>query len=269
MGGAFGGGAGPVGGRGPGGWGNAHSGAGFGMMVAIMTNDRGDSYWGDKYRPFVPIGTAPGQLAALADAIVRGASIAHAEIADLRALIEAVEAHPEAQLAEIREDGRPTIDDPTRLVIHGGQIRVANCPNTEIGVSLGISAGFSTGAFFGDASFGSVASFGNACFAGMAHFGGARFVNDVSFSGAVFAQSAFFFRAIFAGRVLFSRACFASDVFLDTVSFAKDALFQKTQFMGSASFVDAQFAGDAYFHETTFASTASFVGAKFYSRTFS
>lgn len=146
-------------------------------------------YWGDKHQPFVKIGTGQQELRTLADAVVHGASIAHAEIADLRALIEAVQSHSDVNLAPSKGDDKKADRDqhaPTSLAIHGGRVAPCDRSRLDIRVTLSASASFSPRASFRAASFSSGAYFGAASFAGGADFRKASYSGDVDFTPTSF-----------------------------------------------------------------------------------
>ena len=170
--------------------------------------DQADSYRGNEDQPLVKIGTNRAELEALAAEIVRGEPIVHAEIEDLGALIKAVQEHRPDRVAKIGPDGRPTIEDPTKLEIHGGIVRSCDCTELEIGITLVASTRFAGEAVFSEASFAGEADFSRANFEGHAFFSRASFARNADFSGANFEGHAFFSEASFARTADFSRASF-------------------------------------------------------------
>lgn len=192
-----------------------------------------ESYWGEKHRPYVPIGIDPTELADLADAIIRGASIAHAEIADLRKLIEAIQSHKGARLCKIGADGKPMLDDPTILILRGGVIKSCICSGLDIGVALYVITNFVNYAGFWNAKFTADANFGSARFATRAHFQKASFAACASFNNASFAADADFRGTTFATDALFKNAGFAADADFDDASFAAHANFASSRIEGT------------------------------------
>ena len=256
-------------------------------------------YWGDKHQPFVKIGTDEGELRALADAIVRGASIAHAEVADLQALIEAVQSHPNVSLRppkNVDAIGDPSELKPTALFIHGGRVDTCDCARLDIRVTLtasmrfGDEVGFGgaifgakarfTGATFGDqahfvrAIFGERARFERVTFGDDAHFSGATFGDWADFAGATFGEHAIFTSAIFgdmarfletsfAARARLAKAIFGNRANFDSTTFGERVRFSGASFGANSSFVGAIFSERSSFAGVTFGNRALFDGASF------
>ncbi|MEE8153663.1 MAG: pentapeptide repeat-containing protein [Phycisphaerales bacterium] len=222
-------------------------------------------YWGDEHQPFVKIGTDKQELRALADAVVRGASIAHAEIADLRALIEAVQSHPEVKLGPSKDDQKADRgqDAPTPLVIRGGRIEWCDCSELDIHVPLTTSANFSGLADFREASFSGDAYFGEANYSGDADFGEGSFLGLVYSAAASFSGDAYFGEASFSGNANFRKASFSGDAHFGEASFSGAAHFRGASFSGLAYFGDASFSGDADFGEASFPGPTYSGGASF------
>lgn len=219
------------------------------------------------------ISADPVELRELADAIVRGASIVNAEIEDLRRLIDAVQAHPNARLARIGVDGKPTIKDATMLEVRSGVVQVCDCESLGIGLSLRLTTRFAQDASFKQVSFAGVAGFDRASFAGHARFDYASFAGGAGFDRASFAGVARFDHASFAGYVRFSQASFGDTWFHGArftgsadfvlVKFRKTAWFGRAVFTESAQFDWASFADDARFDEAIFAESANFSATSF------
>ncbi|MCW5775522.1 MAG: pentapeptide repeat-containing protein [Phycisphaeraceae bacterium] len=159
------------------------------------------TWWGDAHRPFVEAWVAdndprhaavrPPTLTELADAIVRGASLAHAIVPDLRVLIEAVQKHSKATLPPPGDEQDDAAIERTRVAIVGGEIAAANLEGLDIRVTLEARCRFTGRASFGGAAFAGRASFGGAAFAGDASFGGAAFAGDARFDEARFTSTVF------------------------------------------------------------------------------
>ncbi|MCB9838420.1 MAG: potassium channel family protein [Phycisphaeraceae bacterium] len=249
-----------------------------------MADAANEPYWDDENRDpatgrFPPAWTNQQELQALADAIVRGASITHAEIPELRHLINAVQAHPDATLVRRDADGNmlnartgASIRDEssvTILSINGGEILSCKCGahdlggGLDIGCTLAIIARFKIEASFGSASFAGGASFAESSFAEAAWFDWANFAGGVSFEEASFAGGASFGSASFTGGAWFKQANFAGTVWFDRANFAVGGVFEGTSFACAVSFSSASFVGGAWFEEASFAGGASFDSASF------
>lgn len=233
------------------------------------------------------IGTDPAELSSWADRIVdNGETLKDLEIADLRLLIEAVQAHPRVKLAPIRERGVAVsyyeVKNTTELRIDGGRVvraefgvrSSAESKGLDIRVLLFAATTFAGGADFDrasfagwadftGASFAGRADFGGASFAGWAHFDRASFADWAAFGGASFASWAGFGEASFAGGVGFDGAHFADVAGFDWASFAGGAVFNWASFVGVAGFAGASFAGQARFGGASFAGRADFTLASF------
>lgn len=234
--------------------------------------DQGVSeYWGDKHKPFVPAWTNDAELAQLANAIVRGASVCHAIVPDLRKLIEAVQGHPVARLAEIGPDGEPTIDGPTEITLHGGEVLKCDCNKLTIGVDLTAAIRFTGDAEFCVAIFSGHADFGGAIFTGDAEFWDATFTGGANFWLAIFSGDAEFWGATFTGNADFEWATFSrgadfgeamrmtfsshnEDFWRSTVS--GDEPFRRSTFSGDARFASITLERRLLLHEATFEPTA-------------
>jgi hypothetical protein len=236
--------------------------------------DQGEKqYWGNKHKPFVPAWTNEDELAALADAIVRGASVCHAIVPNLRTLIEAVQAHPETCLADVGHDGNP-IDGATELRLHGGKVINCNCRAMTIAIRLIASvrfvgdADFGVAMFRGNISFKSttftgVANFAKVAFIGAASFESTTFTNAASFSKVTFSRSAYFWRVTFGGVADFSEATFTSTAYFRQATFAGAADFSKGTFSGTASFWQATFTKHVLFWQASFTCDTTFSKATF------
>lgn len=228
---------------------------------------------------FVKIDTDKKDLRALAGAIVRGASIAHAEIADLRALIEAVQEHPNVTLCPPKAKDTEAISDanevePTRLVIHAGCIDICDCSELDIRVRLTAATSFGDEATFREATFGERASFDGAIFGEKASFVGARFGERVSFENVGFGEQASFVGAIFCELANFRGASFGEQARVaseavyrertrfDATFFRQQAIFDSVTFGSWADFESATFCMQVSFKRATFGERASFRGAR-------
>lgn len=219
---------------------------------------------------------------ALADAVVRGASIAYCVIEDLKALVDAVQGHPKATLGRTDEnesghlsqlgvfdaDGAGTQNDPTAVVIHGCVIESCKMRPTaseriEIGCILEFQARFVTDAWYRDVNFAEYVSFSNARFAADAIFGHARFAAHTTFRGARFTADAWFEETHFGASTCFANTSFAHILSLNQAQFAGDAEFDKAQFAENAWFEATYFAAEALFSRVKFDSEARFEGARF------
>ena len=212
-----------------------------------------EPYWDDKNRDpatgrFPPAWDVddPATLTALADEIVtQGRKIEHMEVPDLRALIDAVQGHPDVLLARASWDdqgqctrlgvfnqhGEQVERSETSIVVLGGEVIECDCRGAvfselDIGCTLRAktrfagdagfdSASFGGGALFDSASFGGYAGFDSASFAGDAGFDSASFGGDARFGSASFGGIARFGSATFTGAALFVDAEFERDVELN------------------------------------------------------
>ncbi len=221
----------------------------------------------DKYQPFVKIGTDEGELRTLADAIVRGASIAHAEIANLRAVIEAVQSHPKVTVRPPK-DADPSSEankevKPTELVIYGGHVESCDCYNYDIRLTLDAKTLFGERANFYRAFFGDETSFSYSTFGGWASFDGATFGDRVSFTDAIFGSQASFGEAIFGDEARFDWADFGNEAIFTDATFGHEACFAWTTFGKQSNFDIANFGNHASFRIATLGDRTSFDGATF------
>jgi hypothetical protein len=226
------------------------------------------------------IGTDPDHLRQVAEAIVdREEAIEDMEVENLRALIDAVQAHPRARLASDRKEGEPArspkdCEQYTTLRIVRGAIRTEDC-DIPIRVNLLFDrAAFQGDAWFGGAAFQGGARFDRAAFQGDAWFDRAAFQGDARFGGAAFQGNAWFDRAAFQGDAWFDRAAFQGGARFggaafqggarfDGAAFQGDAWFDRAAFQGGARFDRAAFQGEAWFGGATFAARANFDSAVF------
>lgn len=254
-----------------------------------------DPHWDDPSIKRRRVGA--DEIPALADAVVRGASLTFCVIEDLRALVDAVQAHPDARLARAEEgddghlravgvfdrSGNKIADEPTSLAMWGCVIESCDLSYLDIGCTLKVAARFPASALFGDARFAAVVSFSNARFidgAGFgwsrfaanawfdgsrfgdgAEFGMARFAADVNFDGARFAAAARFGGSSFGATAWFAGARFAADAWFDGSRFA-DAWFGRVRFAAHASFFRSRFAADAGFGSARFEGRVCFQDAE-------
>lgn len=195
-----------------------------------MVDQGTHEYWGEKHQPFVPAWTNPDELRELADAVVRnGAKIEHKVVPDLRQLIEAVQQHADARLAEIGPDGKPTIEDPTKIEIYGGEIAACSCKQMTIHIALSARTRFVHTADFIHSSF--VVS---------PTFGRSHFIRQPNFVGMSFHSGAFFEHAIFVCPVLF-----------DSITFVKRVSFYSAKFHDAALFLNVTCTSGATFNNST------------------
>ncbi|MBO6739065.1 MAG: pentapeptide repeat-containing protein, partial [Phycisphaerales bacterium] len=210
-------------------------------------------------------------------------------IEDLRALIEAVQAHPDAVL---HRSGEPVKNDfisgegvfdqngkkigdgrgATRVALRGCLIATADLSGLDITCTLMCrsrfagfawfeNARFAGDAWFENARFAGDAWFENARFAGGAWFDDARFGGGAGFSGARFDGVAWFGDARFGGGAWFGGARFGGDAGFGGARFARGAGFGGARFGGGAWFGGARFRGDAGFGGTVFLTGAHFAEA--------
>ena len=234
-----------------------------------------DPAWDDPAIPRKRVGA--DEIPALADAVVRGASLTFCIIEDLRALIDAVQYHPRAHLARAEEDKdgflRPTGvfnaagnrvgGEPTQLTLRGCVIEKCDCSDLDIGCSLTVASRFVNDARFDWTRFAARAWFGDARFTVDAQFGRARFAADAWFAGARFAADVDFTNAHFAVDVMFNNTRFASNARFDYVRFGIDAYFVGIRFDSEVVFNHARFAGITSFRKAHFATDATFDYARF------
>ncbi|MEM1185795.1 MAG: pentapeptide repeat-containing protein, partial [Planctomycetota bacterium] len=171
-----------------------------------------DPEWDDPSIPRVRVD--PLEIPELASAIVRGASLSYAFIPDLRALVDTIQAHPNAQLAKASEpdaNGFIHTDDaspetPSGLTLRGCVVDACEFSDLDIGVTLSINARFAAVARFDRARFAADAWFDRARFDADAWFDEARFAAVAWFGGARFAAVAGFGDASVAGDARFENA---------------------------------------------------------------
>ncbi len=214
------------------------------------------------------IGTDPDELKRWADHVVAGKPIEHMEIADLRALIEAVQAHPGAKLAPERERGElqqteVNLATLTQLEIEGGVVLGSDYRALDLRITLHASTIFREGATFRGATLRGDAWFGDATFGGPAWFRGATLRGGAWFAGATFRDEAMFDSAIFEGETTFFGATFEGGASFAHATFRGGASFADATFRGKASFRDATFDGPAWLDRAIFKSEASFNRATF------
>jgi len=168
----------------------------------------------------------PGEIPALANAIVRGASLTHCIIPDLRALIDAVQAHPDAKLARAEEDadgflrrtgvfdrsGNEVEGDPTSVNLRGCVVESCDLSDLDSGVTLEARCRFAGDARFAGARFAEDALFVNLRVAQRARltFERVRFEKSVAFDEATIRGRVFFTNATLDERLTFHGADFGS-----------------------------------------------------------
>lgn len=222
------------------------------------------------------IGTDPEELKHWAAHVVAGNPIEHMEIADLRALIEAVQKHPGAKLAPA--DAMPGV--ATAIVIREGRVRVCDCGSLDIQAGLFVTTMFQGNTSFQSAFFGQAVSFLGSVFKGPVSFTAATFLADANFESVVFgerctfdfatfrAESSYvwarfgagvsFEQATFRGRFSFDLAGVLGWCFFDRSEFCGPSTFEAARFHSGASFDGVSFRSEAVFSEAVFASTTQF-----------
>lgn len=215
----------------------------------------------------------PHEHEALADAIVRGASLTFCIIEDLRGLIEAVQRHRQVRLAKtidgkktiVDADGLPAKGDggPTHLRLRGCSVERCDLQGFDIGVSLNALARFGDGSSFRLASFGDRARFDGASFGDGADFLGASFGDWAGFEGASFGDGAGFEGASFGNWARFEGASFGNAAWFGTASFGDWADFLGATFGDGADFVGGRFGDGAAFKRARFGDGARFCRASF------
>jgi len=252
------------------------------------------------------IGT-PEELVAVADAVVHqkpltatyldgneieivgknGNVAQHVIVEDLRALVEAVQSHPDVRLAHVDTEkdadgflhvNRRWITDvdgnelppheteptePSHLQLWQCIVLKAECSDLDTRIAFYARARFVADALFIGANFADMASFRWMSFAAGTRFDGASFAWDGDFGWAIFAGVARFGGASFAEEASFHSASFAGEAWFNSASFAGRALFRSASFAGLARFHRASFAGQARFASASFAGTAWFTSASF------
>ncbi len=175
------------------------------------------------------IGTDPEELKRWADHVVAGRPIQFMEIMDLRALIEAVQAHPDARLAPVPPSGnKASIGEESTDLTELGVLacRVMSCKCQSLAVRLRFRASSTTfhrEAHFVCTSFLARASFDCVLFSGRALFPRAAFVRESRFTKATFERGTSFRGAEFADRVWFDNAVFRSDAQFTGTTFDREA----------------------------------------------
>ncbi|MEO0511387.1 MAG: potassium channel family protein [Planctomycetota bacterium] len=242
----------------------------------------------------VVIGTDADELKALADAIVRGATIWRAEIEDLRALVEAVQAHPDAVLQDwvkeeaARPGGKGTYErirviGVTRPGVGGGcesvasedldvsvahwdsrsssaatRLRLRSCVVKLAWMSgLKIRCSLEVVAWFVHASFEETV-----CGDGASFFL-SNFATHASFHRAKFGDHAWFQEVVFAGQAYFRRAEFGDRAYFSSAVFGGPAFFDRTVFGERGNFRQSTFCANAYFESAVVGDEMSFSGSEF------
>ena len=183
----------------------------------------------------VDVGTAPEEVRALADAIVRGAWIVYARIADLRAIVDAVMAHPGATLAPAYE--KDTQDDITATIIS----RAHAISITKMILRRSLVEG--NGSFrHGD-----------------------RIRCTVDMQSVHFDNGRIFEGAIFCSDTMFQRSRFL-DASFQWAKFCGRVRFEGAQFVRKANFVGTAFRGGTEFWRVSFDHEADFLYCKFVNR---
>lgn len=244
----------------------------------MMEDREGENPGSGKVPPFkyadrlVDVGTDPEEVRALADAIVRGEVLEYKRIKDLRAIVDAVMAHPDATLAPVHTErekhplDREAIDALTKVVYRwcvietdGARFYGLNIRCTLVCYEsfFGGIAGFESATFSGDAQFES------AVFGGKAEFSRATFEQPGEFIGTHFCGAAEFVGATFSSGARFDPAVFHRTAAFGSVCFGGVAVFTGGAFCGDARFEDADFNGDVKFEKSTFGRIAGFSEVRF------
>lgn len=203
------------------------------------------------------IGTDPEELKHWADHVVAGKPIEHMEIADLRALIEAVQAHPEARLTTPwPRDTSPPQDHrehgPTCMHICGGIVRSRGHRLMDVRIAVDVNSVFTASVIFVATHFGAPASFRGSVFNAGATFADARFARDADFESVTFLDHATFMRSRFHREARF-----------DGTRFQASVSYYAAQFEGVASFPQSSFCGHAYFNNACFFGPTRWNDARF------
>lgn len=222
----------------------------------------------DEIRIDGKIGTDPEELKRWANHVVAGKPIEHMEIADLRALIEAVQAHPEAKLAPMRGEGASQENEQecgpvACLDVRVGRVLRSDLSGLCIRIRLTIATTLHADASFAGATFEDRASLDGTTFRHWAWFDGAAFKAFVSFSRATFSAGISFDGTLFENSVYFDSATFANTSSFEGAQFWGMASFTHTFFATQASFKLATFIGPTLFDYATFTRKATFEGVSF------
>ena len=245
----------------------------------------------DEIRIDGKIGTDPEELKRWAAHVVAGKPIEHMEIADLRALIEAIQAHPAATLAPPMTRDAPIAQwhgqNHTVLDVRGGRVLKCACQELNVRVVLRIRTTFAMTVELDRSVFSARASFHGTRFEQTATFYFATFAHNASFDDTIFANGALFHDSRFDDDGGFRNACFGSVARFCGAHFAGIADFDRTRFAfiadfrkacfktvvsfsesaftlpGEVSFVETQFAGWTQFERARVSAGANFGGAIF------
>lgn len=218
------------------------------------------------------IGDDPDELAAVADAVVRGCSICYARITSLRKLIEAVQEHPDAKLAPPHEERGEGWTPPrgwspdalTELEICAGEIADdGGYRSLDVRFKLVVRTHFAGDASFDRAQFAGGAWFIETRFAAEAAFEETRFAGYAGFHESHFDGAARFNKALFNGTASFGHTHFAGITHFSGAQFAGDASIFRAHFIHNAWFGRTRFSGDVSFDLTHFANHAGFPNAQF------
>lgn len=221
-------------------------------------------------------------LGELAEAILRGASVAHARVAELRELIEAVCGVPVERVDELQEEmrrvveGRVVRNDVTRsggwhdvaewvrqnvdaerssvgvVELVGGEVQSAVCLGLYVACALSVSSAFIRGGLFDDANF-----------VGYARFSTSHFREDARFARVIFGSHARFNRVNFVAQASFHRTEFSKSAWFARARFHVSALFHWTTFAEQVDFNSATFCGETWFYRVRFDRLARFAETRF------
>lgn len=216
------------------------------------------------------------------EAVLNGAWLYRAEIPDLRALIEGIDAQTKLEFssgpnASLVPDYR--VPQPGEHAIRCVACRVVDCDCQKLQISAGLnlasrwpvgrenvqkpSTVFVRTADFEDSTF--LAAFEST---------GARFTEDAEFNGCRFKENAVFGNTVFEGDARFSWVVFEKGAGFSDAQFSKAThfgeivcsdvgAFDNTMFRGGAGFESARFEGDAVFWNARFEKPAEFSSAEF------
>ncbi|TVQ81085.1 MAG: hypothetical protein EA380_02530 [Phycisphaeraceae bacterium] len=170
------------------------------------------------------------QIASAADLIVNRKPIRDARIGDLRSLIESVQNHQGAAVAEISDTGTPTLANPTALILEHCRIDGCCLAKMIVGIQLKLY---------------------NCNLYGI-DFQSCHFCSEVRIENSRVKDDAYFCQSDFHSMTTFRRS-----------TFFQRATFAEVRFSGHPAFCQTDFQGDVLFHACAFPRGANFYGATF------
>ncbi len=211
-------------------------------------------------------------------------------VESLRALVQAIQAHPNVTLAPASTDDSPAVSSDslsrvTRLHISNGYVMGCSLADLNVRITITLQTHLCGGLFegttfssligFGGSVFDGWTSFKRAHFAAEAWFDGADFCQEALFDGAIFKEVAHFEGTRFDGEAnfggvrfesgaLFEQAVFKKTAYFRKAGFCRNASFKRARFISKASFCDVHFDGVAWFESSFFADEAYFDSAHFW-----